>query len=161
MGLVWNYDLAEYLPQGGAHLFYQFDPNYIDQCHPNYPDCHDGQNACILCSNPDNPILRVSGMVVSRSNNTGVLVDVHEYPDIDKDPFTVDIRPNPASGRMTIATDYEKGKLSVHILNAQGIEVKGFVMDAQITIDVTDLAPGLYFVNVIGGKVITKKVIIK
>ena len=56
MGLVWNYDMTAYLPQGGAHLFYQFDPNYIDQCHPNYPDCHDGQNACILCSNPDNPI---------------------------------------------------------------------------------------------------------
>lgn len=161
MALVWDYDMTAYLTQGGAHLFYQFDPNYIDQCHPNYPGCVDGQNLCILCSNPDNPLLRVSGMVVSRSNNESTLVDIKEYPDIEKDPFTVTVMPNPVKGQMTIATDYELGKLSVHILNAQGIEVRGFVMDKTATIDVSDLPSGLYLVNVIGGKLITKKVVIQ
>ena len=151
--------MTAYLPQGGAHLFYQFDPDYIDQCHPNYPDCQDGQNACILCSNPDNPILRVSGMVVSRSNNTGVLVGVKAYPDIEKDPFTLELLPNPAKDRLTIRTDYELGKMSVHIQNAYGVEVRGFVMDKQATIDVCDLPAGVYFVSVIGGKVVTKKFI--
>ena len=117
MGMVWDYDMNEYLPDGGAHLFYQFDPTYLDQCHPNYPDCVSGQNSCIQCSNPSNPLLRVSGMVVSRSNNDGVLVDVKEYPDFEKDPFTVSISPNPVKHQMTIATDYEVGKLCVHILN--------------------------------------------
>lgn len=161
MGMVWNFDMTSYLPQGGAHLFFEFDPTYIDQCHPNYPDCQDGQNSCPHCADPDNPIIWVSGMVVSQSNSAGTLVELREFPEVEKDPFTVNITPNPVSGRMTIATDYEKGKLCVHILNAQGIEVKGFVMDAQATIDVSDLAPGLYFVNVIGGKVITKKIIVK
>ena len=161
MGMVWDYDLNEYLPQGGAHLFYQFDPNYVDQCHPNYPDCQDGVNSCIQCSNPDNPILRVSGMVVSRSNSDGVLVDVKEYVDFEKDPFTVTISPNPVKHQMTIATDYELGKLCVHIMNAQGQEVRGFVMDKQATIDVSDLPAGLYFVSVIGGKVVTQKVIVE
>ena len=162
IGLVWDYDMNEYLPQGGAHLFYQFDPTYIDQCHPNYPGCQDGQNSCPHCSDPDNPILRVSGMVVSRSNSDGVLVSLKElYPDFEKDPFTVTISPNPAKNQMTIATDYEAGKLCVHILNAQGQEVRGFVMDKQTTIDVSDLPAGLYFVNVIGGKVITKKVVVE
>ena len=159
MALVWNYDLTSYLPQGGVHLFYQFDPSYIDQCHPNYPDCHNGQNGCIQCSNPDNPILRVSGMMVSRSNNEGTLVEIHEYPDTEEDPFTVDISPNPVKHQMTIKTDYKKGKLCVHIHNAYGVEVRGFVMDNQATIDVSDLAPGLYFVNVIGGKVVTQKIV--
>ena len=161
MGMVWDYDLNEYLPQGGAHLFYQFDPNYVDQCHPNYPGCQDGVNSCIQCSNPDNPILRVSGMVVSRSNSDGVLVDVKEYVDFEKDPFTVTISPNPVKHQMTIATDYELGKLCVHIMNAQGQEVRGFVMDKQTTIDVSDLPAGLYFVSVIGGKVVTQKVIVE
>jgi hypothetical protein len=161
MGMVWDYDMNEYLPDGGAHLFYQFDPTYLDQCHPNYPDCVSGQNSCIQCSNPSNPLLRVSGMVVSRSNNDGVLVDVKEYPDFEKDPFTVSISPNPVKHQMTIATDYEMGKLCVHILNAQGQEVRGFVMDKQATIDVSGWAPGLYFVNIIGGKVVTKKVIVE
>jgi hypothetical protein len=161
MGMVWDYDLNEYLPQGGAHLFYQFDPNYVDQCHPNYPGCQDGVNSCIQCSNPDNPILRVSGMVVSRSNSDGVLVDIKEYFDFEKDPFTVTISPNPVKHLMTIATDYELGKLCVHIMNAQGQEVRGFVMDKQATIDVSDLPAGLYFVSVIGGKVVTQKVIVE
>ena len=161
MGMVWDYDLTEYIPQGGAHLFYQFDPSYLDQCHPNYPGCQDGVSGCIHCSNPDNPILRVSGMVVSQSNNHGTLVEIHEYPDVEKDPFTVDIAPNPVRHQMTIKTDYDKGKLCVHIHNAYGVEVRGFVMDSQATIDVSDWAPGVYFVNVIGGKVVTKKVIIQ
>lgn len=159
MGLVWNYDMTAYLPQGGAHLFYQFNPNYIDQCHPNYPDCHDGQNACILCSNPDNPILRVSGMMVNHSNTTSVLVGVKTYPDVEKDPFTLELMPNPAKDRLTIRTDYELGRLSVHIVNAYGVDVRSFAMDKQATIDVSDLPSGVYFVNVIGGKVVTRKII--
>ena len=160
MALVWNYDMTEYLSQGGAHLFYQFDPDYIDYCHPNYPDCHDGQSGCIKCSNPDNPILRVSGMVVSRSNNTNTLVAIREFPEVEKDPFTVELLPNPAKDQLTIKTDYELGRMSVHIQNVHGVEVRGFTMDRQATIDVSDLAPGVYFVSVIGGKVITKKLVI-
>ena len=160
IALVWDFDLSSYLA-GQAALFYQFDPDYVDQCHPNYPGCQDGVNSCKYCSDPDNPILRVSGMVVSQSNNHGTLVEIHEYPDVEKDPFTVDIAPNPVRHQMTIKTDYDKGKLCVHIHNAYGVEVRGFVMDSQATIDVSDWAPGVYFVNVIGGKVITKKVIIQ
>ena len=153
--------MTAYLSQGGAHLFYQFDPTYIDQCHPNYPGCTDGMNSCPHCSDPDNPLLRVSGMMVSRSNHENTLVNIKEYPDYEKDPFTLNITPNPVRGLMKITTDYELGKLSVHILNAQGVEVRGFVMDKETTIDVSDLPSGLYLVNVIGGKLVTKKVIIQ
>ena len=161
MGMVWDYDLTDYLSQGGAHLFYELAPTYIDQCHPNYPDCQDGVNSCPHCADPDNPILRVSGMVVSRSNDAGTLVDVNAPIDFEKDPFTVQITPNPVKGRMTILTDYTLGKMSVHIVNAYGVEVRGFVMDGQATIDVSDLPSGLYFVNVIGGKVVTRKVVVE
>jgi len=100
-------------------------------------------------------------MVVSRSNSDGVLVDIKEYPDFEEDPFTVSISPNPVKHLMTIATDYELGKMSVHIVNAYGQEVRSFVMDKQATIDVSDLPAGIYFVNVIGGKVVTKKVVVE
>ena len=62
---------------------------------------------------------------------------------------------------MTITTDYELGRVSVHILNAQGVEVRGFSMKGSATIDVSDLPSGLYFVNVIGGKVVTRKIIVE
>jgi hypothetical protein len=43
----------------------------------------------------------------------------------------------------------------------QGQEVRNFVFSETTTIDVSDLAPGMYFVNVIGGQVVTKKLVIK
>ena len=72
IAMVWDYDLSSYI-SNGANIFYEFDPTYIDECHPNYPDCADGQNYCPKCDSPDNPVLRVSGKVVSYSNNAAVL----------------------------------------------------------------------------------------
>lgn len=161
IGMVWNYNITNYQALGHCELFYQFAPDYVDQCHPNYPGCADGQNSCPHCSDPDNPILRVSGAVVSYTNNGSVITHVNTYPELSKDPFEVTVTPNPANDRLNIQTDYELGKMSVHIVNAFGVEVRGFVMDKECSIDVSDLPAGLYFVNVIGGKVVTKKIVIQ
>lgn len=159
LGMVWDFSLDDYISAGGANLFYEFDPTYVDYCHPNHPDCVNG-STCTKCDAADNPILRVSGKVVSYSNETGVIMDV---PTIisHEDPFTVSLMPNPASNTLTIATNYEKGKVCVHILNIHGQEVLNLVVDGQRTIDVSDLPSGMYFVNVIGGQVVTKKLMIK
>ena len=161
MSMVWNYSLDDYLANGGADLLYEFDPTYVDQCHPNYPDCVSGQNSCPNCENSSNPILRVSGKLVTYSNNTDILTEVPELFDVDADNFQVTITPNPARGQMTITTDYEKGKTTVRIINAQGVQVRQFSMKGSATIDVSDLPSGIYFVHVIGGKVMTKKVMIQ
>jgi hypothetical protein len=159
--LVWNYSIDDYLPNGTADLLYEFDPTYVDQCHPNYPDCVNGQNGCPYCENSENPILRVSGKLVTYSHNTDILTEVPELPDVDAEPFQVSITPNPARGQMTITTDYEKGKVSVHIINAIGQQVRGFSMEGSTTVDVSDLPSGMYLVHVVGGKVVTRKVMIQ
>jgi hypothetical protein len=161
IGLVWRYSLDDYLADGGAEVTYEFAPDYVDQCHPNYPDCVDGQNNCPNCQDSSNPYIKVSGKLVTYSHNTDILLDTPEYPDVDEDPFDVAITPNPVKNNMTITTDYELGRTSVHILNSYGVEVRRFSMGKQVTIDVSDLPSGLYFVNVIGGKVVTKKVVIE
>ena len=160
-GTVWNFNLDNYIANGSADLTYEFDPTYIDECHPNFPDCVTGQNNCPNCQDSDNPILRVSGKLVTYSHGTDMILNTPELPDVDKDPFQVSITPNPVKNNMTITTDYTKGRMSVHILNAQGTEVRGFSMNGSATIDVSDLPAGLYFVNIIGGKVVTKKVMIE
>ena len=161
IALVWNYSLDDYLANGSADLLYEFDPTYVDECHPNYPDCVNGQNGCPYCENSENPILRVSGKLVTYSHNTDILTEVPEQPDVDAEPFQVTITPNPARNNLTISTDYEKGKASVHIINSQGIRVRSFSVDGQRTVDVSDLPSGLYFVHVVGGKVVTRKVMIQ
>ena len=159
LGMVWDYSLNDYVAAGHAKLFYEFDPSYIDQCHPNHPDCVDGQT-CTYCSAADNPILRVSGKVVSYSNDVNSITEVPTLID-HQDPFEVNLLPNPANDVLRLTTNYEKGKVCVHILNMQGQEVRNFVFSETTTIDVSDLAPGMYFVNVIGGQMVTKKLVIK
>ena len=161
MSMVWNYSLDDYLPDGGADLLYEFDPTYVDQCHPNYPDCVSGQNSCPNCDNSSNPILKVSGKLVTYSHNTDILTDVPELPDVDAEPFQVIITPNPARDNLTITTDYEKGKASVVFINSQGAKVRGFSMRGTATVNVSDLPSGMYFVHVIGGQVVTRKVVIQ
>ena len=160
LGMVWDYSLDNYLSSGNAKIFYEFDPTYIDECHPNYPDCVNGQNQCPNCLAADNPVLRVSGKVVSYSNNVDVITDVPTIID-HKDPFEIGLFPNPANDVLRLTTNYDKGKVCVHILNVHGQEVRNFVFSETTTIDISDLAPGMYFVNVIGGQVVTKKLVIK
>lgn len=161
MSMVWNYSLDDYLPDGGADVLYEFDPTYVDQCHPNYPDCVSGQNSCPNCDNSSNPILKVSGKLVTYSHNTDILTEVPELPDVDAEPFQVIITPNPARDNLTITTDYEKGKASVVFINSQGAKVRGFSMKGTATVNVSDLPSGIYFVHVIGGQVVTRKVVIQ
>ena len=161
MTMVWDYSLDDYLVDGNVKVLYEFDPSYVDQCHPNYPGCVSGQNSCPNCDNSSNPILKVSGKIVTYSHNTDILTEVPELPDVDADPFTVTITPNPAKDNLTITTDYEKGRASVVIINAQGAKVKGFSIKGSATIDVSDLPSGMYFFHIIGGKVVTRKVMIQ
>lgn len=157
--LVWNYSLDDYIPDGHADLLYEFDPSYVDECHPNYPDCVTGQNSCPNCQDSNNPILKVSGKLVTYSHHTDILMAVAEHPDVDTDPFTVTLTPNPVKDYLTITTNYDKGRAGVRIVNAQGVHVKAFSVDGSATIDMNDLPAGVYFVQILGGKMITRKII--
>jgi len=159
--LVWDYSLDDFLASGSADVLYEFDPTYVDQCHPNYPDCVDGQNSCPNCQDSNNPILRVSGKLVTYSHNTDILTEVGEQPNVDEDPFQVTLTPNPVRDQLTITTDYEKGAAGVRIVNAQGVTVKVFSVKGSTTVDVSNLPAGMYFVHIIGGKVVTKKIVIQ
>jgi hypothetical protein len=151
--------LTEFLTAGQAELFYQFDPNYVDECHPNYPDCHDGQNACPHCSDPDNPLLRVAGKVITYSNDENVLASVH--PELPEEAFIAEIYPNPAKSQFTLSTNYEKGVVCVLVLNMQGQIMANFTMEGQHTIDVSRWPAGVYTVQMLGGSVVTRKLVVE
>ena len=157
IGLVWDYDLSNYLNAGHAELFYQFDPTYLDLCHPNHPDCVDGVT-CTECAAPDNPILKVSGKVITFSNDDEVFMSVHEP--IAAPAFKAEVYPNPAKGQVTISTDYEKGTVSVMMLDMLGQLVMYFTVDGERTIDVSSLPSGIYTLQLLGGSIVSKKLII-
>ena len=158
IGMVWDFDLSEYLSAGQAELFYQFDPTYLDLCHPNHPDCVDGVT-CTECAAPDNPVLRVSGKVVSYSNDEDLLVSIHEAH--AEPAFTAEIYPNPAKGQFTLRTDYDKGAVSVMVLNMYGQMVMFFTVEGQRTIDVSRLPAGVYTLQMLGGSLVTRKLVVE
>ncbi|MBO7287030.1 MAG: T9SS type A sorting domain-containing protein [Bacteroidales bacterium] len=158
IAMTWDFDLTKYLTTGYADLFYEFDPAYLDECHPNHPNCVNGFT-CEKCDAPDNPVLRVSGKIISLSNTVEVLTDVPTL--VEKETFNVDIFPNPAKATINFSSDYEHGKLSVLIVNAQGQEVRRFTFAGSRSIDVSDLTSGVYFVKILGNTMQTKKIVIR
>ena len=158
IGMVWDFDLTAYLGAGHSELFYQFDPTYLDLCHPNHPDCVDGVT-CTECAAPDNPILKVSGKVVSYSNDENVLTEVNQT--IAEPPFTALVYPNPAQKQFTITTNYDHGAVSVMMLNNLGQIVMYFTVDGKRTIDVSRLPAGVYTLQMLGGSLVTKKLVIR
>ena len=156
--MVWDFDLTEYLAAGQAELFYQFDPTYLDLCHPNHPDCVDGVT-CTECAAPDNPVLRVAGKVITFSNDENLLVSVHEG--VAEPAFKAEIYPNPTKGQLTISTDYDKGAVSVMMLNMYGQMVMFFTVEGLRNIDVSHLPTGVYTLQILGGSVVTKKIIVE
>jgi hypothetical protein len=158
IGMVWDFDLTEYLTAGRAELFYQFDPTYLDYCHPNHPDCVDGVT-CTECAAPDNPVLRVAGKVVTFSNDENMLVSVHEAH--VEPAFKAEVFPNPAKEQFTLRTDYDKGAVSVMMLNMYGQMVMFFTVEGQRTIDVSHLPAGVYTLQMLGGSVVTEKIVVE
>ena len=160
IALVWDYDLKDYIENGEVNIFYEFDPTYADLCHPNHPDCVSGQGGCPDCEQaPDNPILRVAGKVITYGNDVEVFdgeISVEELPQ-----YNVDFYPNPAQTTLNFTSDYEQGRLSVMILNANGQEVKKFSFNGSKTIDVSDLTSGVYIVKILGNTLETRKLVIK
>ena len=158
ISMVWDFDLTQHIEKGAIDITYEFDPTYLDECHPNHPNCQDGYT-CVKCDAPDNPVLRVAGKVLSYSNNVSILTEVPTI--VEKDSYNVNIFPNPAKSTLNFSSDYENGKLSVLIINAQGQEVRSFTFAGSRSIDVSDLSSGVYFVKILGNTMQTQKVVIK
>ena len=107
---------------------------------------------------PGHHPLRVSGKVVTFSNNEDLLVGVHEG--VAQPAFKAEVYPNPAKEQFTISTDYNKGAVSVMMLNMYGQMVKFFTIEGSRTIDVSRLPSGVYTLQMLGGCVVTEKIII-
>jgi Peptide-N-glycosidase F, N terminal./Peptide-N-glycosidase F, C terminal. len=159
IAMVWDFDLTDYLANGSVEINYQFDPTYIDMCHPNYPDCINGQT-CTDCNAPDNPILRVAAKVLTYSNDEDMFWDLKPVPSAPS-AFNAILYPNPVNDQLNIVTDYEKGNISVLIVNMQGQEVISTVINGQGSIDVSQLPAGIYLVKMLGGSVVSQKVMIQ
>lgn len=72
----------------------------------------------------------------------------------------VNIFPNPAKNTLTLTSE-TNGTNEVEIVNSLGQIVKEFSFETSTTIDIKDLNSGVYFVNILGENMTTKKVVVR
>ena len=72
----------------------------------------------------------------------------------------VTIFPNPAKTSLTLRAE-TAGVKEAKIINSLGQIVKEFSFETTTTVDIKDLNNGVYFVNILGDNVITKKIVVR
>ncbi len=158
---VYEYDLTPYVNTSNILMEYEFDPGYVDLCHPNHPDCVTGVT-CSDCQSTYNPNYVISGNLISYSNQ---LI----YTSIDEEPisssFKVELSPNPTNGMINISVlrSLYSETVSLQIFNANGQLMEQQNWDGQsITKDISTYPKGLYMVKIQSeDNVVVRKVILQ
>ena len=144
-----DYDMTPYVSGGDISLMYKFYEQYMDNCHPNNPDCVTGVT-CSDCSDGFNPTLDVACNLVSYSDSPIVIVG-------DKEPApypfgTIKVVPNPTDGKFELSATSEKAyrNSTLFIYNNTGKLVMQSSWNGETTtFDLSDQPQGLYLMKVI------------
>jgi flavodoxin len=138
-----DYDMTPYISTSPVTLQYKFLASYVDQCHPNNPNCITG-TTCSDCNDGFNPTLDVNCNLITWYDDASTL-SVNEI-----EHFNFALYPNPSSGVFTIgAGSVSDKKYTVTVCDMMGNAVKQFSWNGVMrTIDLTKCAKGVYVVKV-------------
>ena len=141
-----DYNITPYVSGGSVELKYKFYDNYVDQCHPNNPNCVTGVT-CSNCSDGFNPTLDVACNLVVFAQNP-VLTGIRNF----RSPSPgYSVRPNPASGFVEVyAFGDPAGKsFPIQLLTLAGVKVDEFPWNGkQVRLDLSHHPAGIYFLKI-------------
>lgn len=143
-----DYNMTPYIAQGDVTLDYRLQESYVDQCHPNYPDCVGGTTACPSCNGDTQPILYVACNIVNFADSPIVISTKNNKPCVKS---YLNIYPNPTSGEfdVTLQNNNNLNNLSLDIYDNTGRIVKtSSFNDRSQHIDLKGQGKGVYFVKV-------------
>ncbi|MDD2631293.1 MAG: peptide-N-glycosidase F-related protein [Bacteroidales bacterium] len=154
---IYDFDMTSFVGTSNLNLEYEFDPNYVDLCHPSNPDCVTGVT-CPNCEDTFNPLMNVTTHVITFSNMISVSVPAMELSGLRVDP-------NPASDYF-ILESYQPARnqnSTVEFINLSGKVVSRFDWNGERThVDVRAFPTGLYLLKVTSkAGVDIKKVVIR
>ena len=125
-------------------IMYQFDPGYVDLCHPNNPNCVSGVT-CPDCNSSYNPNIVVDGELIVYSNTIFTSID-----DVPLQTLNIDISPNPTDGLVKITSNSKvltDASYSVHTIMGQVI-LDGTWDGREQIVDLSNQPKGIYIVKV-------------
>lgn len=144
-----SYDLTAQLNGAPIQLAYTFQESYVDNCHPNNPNCISGVT-CADCSASYNPHYPISAYLISKGD-TPLHVGLPQ-PAAEKTP-TVSIRPNPTNGPFQLDLNGDMGRCTVTVHDISGATLKTWYFGSRDhlgshSFPTAGLASGTYFVKV-------------
>lgn len=146
-----DYNMTEFVEDGSITLGYEFNPDYVDYCHPNHPDCVSGVT-CTDCNDGFNPHLVVACNLVTFSDSpvdNGNIVSVENT--IYDSHVAVSLFPNPTNGVIELSTMGKSvtDQFTVSVLDVTGTTIDRFEWDGEAkTLDLSTYPAGLYFFDV-------------
>lgn len=146
-----TYDLTPYVGTT-IDLDYRFNPGYIDNCHPNNPDCITG-TTCADCDDGYNPVYYVDTHIINKSNNPmiyGGVLGVHAVNNTQI--YDVAVFPNPSNGIVQIQSEYPESSSRLTINTIDGRLVKAYYFNTSAEMnakrfDFSGFSKGVYFIN--------------
>ena len=165
---TWAFNRAGWCPGAIAHpstwsldpyistsidLRYRFDPNYMDLCHPNSPNCFSGIS-CPDCNDTFNPSYEVDGQVVNFSNTPLVFNSLAtSVRDHNVFNYEFSVYPNPVQDRFEIQATENIKDIKVLVYNVEGRGLKTYYFESvgqlnNYQFDVSNLSSGTYFVSI-------------
>lgn len=142
----YDYDMSPYVAGTSVEMKYVFYENYIDQCHPNNPNCVTGVT-CSNCADGFNPQLDVACNLVVFAQNP-VLTGTDNRKS-SASGFSV--RPNPASGSVEVYAFGSPAAVSypIQLLTVTGTLVAEYAWDGKtVRIDVSGQPRGMYMLKI-------------
>lgn len=146
-----DFNMTEFVEDGDITLDYVFNPDYVDYCHANHPDCISG-TTCPNCDDGFNPHLIVACNLVTFSDSP---LDEGNIVSVEANGYNshvdVSLFPNPTNGIIELKTMGKRvnDEFSVTIMDVTGTTIDRFEWDGEAkTLDLSTYPAGLYFFDV-------------
>ncbi|MCC7333300.1 MAG: discoidin domain-containing protein [Flavobacteriales bacterium] len=141
-------DMSSYISSTPYELIYQFQPSYVDNCHPNNPNCVSG-TTCNDCNDSYNPFYRVGAYMINFSNNP--IDGTTQIKENITSAITMDIYPNPTKEKFRLQIAENIGECTVEIKNVSGETCRTYFFKNSSDVnkflfDVSPLSKGMYFI---------------
>lgn len=162
-----EYDLTSYIADGEINIHYKYQEDYVDLCHQNHPNYTN-----IAGCNPndgENPYYVFGTALITYSNDSPI---ESRFKPLNlsvknQDNFDFNVFPNPVSNQLTISFE-NLDQPFILIYDAMGKKMKRvstaniLSQNNKVTIDLSNFANGIYYVELYDGKNIsTKKIVVQ
>lgn len=146
-------DVAETLK-----IDYRFQEDYVDMCHPKYPDCVTGENDCVDCNNGMNPNYIVSGNLITFLNEPSASDETTVFiPERPIDLLNFKVYPTVSCGELFVDATFNEQEIAVEVIGINGAVYRNYIFNDSYelnnyTFELSDLNGGFYVVRITTAK---------